>query len=44
MIEKEKNGIIFLQETKCSEYELRIIVGKFWRGCEIVVVDANGAA
>ena len=41
-IENEKLGIIFLQETKCSEDELKIIGEKVWRGCEAIVVDAKG--
>ena len=41
-IENEKLGIIFLQETKCSEDELKIIGEKVWRGNEAIVVDAKG--
>ena len=41
-IENEKLGIIFLQETKCSEDELKIIGEKVWRGSEAIVVDAKG--
>ena len=41
-IENEKPGIIFLQETKCSEDELKIIGEKVWRGSEAIVVDAKG--
>ena len=37
-------SIMFLQETKCSEEEFKIIEGKVWRGSEVVVVDAKGAA
>ena len=41
-IENEKLGIIFLQETKCSEDELKIIGEKLWQGSEAIVVDAKG--
>ena len=37
----EKLGVIFLQETKCSKIELKIIGGKVWKGCEAIAVDAN---
>ena len=43
-IELENPGIIFLQETKCSEPELKIIGGKVWRGSEAIAMDAKGAA
>ena len=36
----EKPGVVFLQETKCSEIYLKSIGGKAWKGCEIVAVDA----
>ena len=42
-IELDNPGIIFLQETKCSEAELKIIGGKVWRGSEAIAVDAKGA-
>ena len=40
----EKPSIIFLQETKCSEVELKIIGVKVWRGSEAIVVDVKGVA
>ena len=43
-IEKEKSGIIFLQETKCLEEELKSIARKIWKGCETVATDAKGVA
>ena len=43
-IENKKPGIIFLQETKCSEDELKVIGEKVWRGSEAIVVDAKGVA
>ena len=43
-IEKEKSGIIFLQETKCSEEELKSIARKIWKGCETVATNAKGEA
>ena len=36
----EKPGVVFLQETKCLESDLRSIGGKTWKGCEVVAVDA----
>ena len=39
-IELEKLGVVFLQETKFSETDLKSIGGKAWKGCEIVAVDA----
>ena len=41
-IEKEKSGIIFLQETKCLGEELTSLSQKNWKGCESVVIDARG--
>ena len=38
----EKLSIIFLQETKCYENELKTVGGKVWRGSEATVVDAKG--
>ena len=38
----EKLGIIFLEETKCSKAELKVIGGKVWRGSEATVVDEKG--
>ena len=35
---------MFLQETKYSEAELKIIGGKVWRGSEAIAMDAKGAA
>ena len=43
-IELDNLGIMFLQETKYSEAELKIIGGKVWRGSEAIAVDAKGAA
>ena len=43
-IDRDKSGIIFLQETKCSGEELASIAQKVWKGCESVAVDARGAA
>ena len=42
-IDKEKSGIIFLQETKCSGEELANIAHKVWKGCESIAIDARGA-
>ena len=41
-IELDNPGIMFLQETKCSEVELKIIGGNVWRGSEAIAVDAKG--
>ena len=38
-----KPGIIFLQETKCSKFELKVIEGKGWCGSKAIAVDAKGA-
>ena len=43
-IEKEKSGIIFLQETKFSGKELTSIAHKIWKGCESVAIDSKGVA
>ena len=43
-IENEKLGIIFLQETKCSEDEIKVIGEKILQGSELIVVDAKGVA
>ena len=40
-IELEKTRVIFLQETKCSETDLKSIGGKVRKGCETVAVDAK---
>ena len=32
-----------MQETKCSETDLKSIGGKVWKGCETVAVDAKKA-
>ena len=32
--------MVFLQETKCTELDLRSIGEKTWKGCEVVLVDA----
>ena len=42
-IHKEKLGIIFLQETKCSGEDLANIAQKVWKGCESIAIDAKGA-
>jgi len=36
--------MVLLQETKCSEEELKKIVKKFFKACEVIGVDATGAA
>ena len=43
-IDKDKSGIIFLQETKYLGEELASIAQKVWKGCESVAIDARGAA
>ena len=43
-IEKDKLGIVFLQETKRSGEELSSIAWKVWKGCESVALDARGVA
>ena len=43
-IEKEKSGIVFLQETKFSGEELLSIAQKVWKGWESVTIDARGVA
>ena len=43
-IDKEKSGIIFLQETKFSGEELANIAHKVWKGCESIAIDATGVA
>ena len=43
-INKEKLGIIFLQETKCSGEELANTAQKVWKGCESIAIDAKGVA
>ena len=40
--EKEKSGIVFLQETKCSGDDLEKIAQKVWKGCETISIDAKG--
>ena len=42
-IEKEKYGIFFQQETKCTGEELSSIAWKVWKGCESVAIDSRGA-
>ena len=39
-IEKDKSGIVFLQEKKCLGEELSSIAQKVWKGCESVALDA----
>ena len=41
-IDRDKSGIIFLREIKCSGEELASIAQKVWKGCESVAVDARG--
>ena len=41
-IEKEKSGIVFLQEIKCSGDELSSIAQKIWKGYESVAIDSRG--
>ena len=43
-IDKDKSGIISLQETKCSREELESIAQKVWKGCESVAINARGGA
>jgi exonuclease III len=40
----EKLAIVFLQETKCNMEELRNYDKFFWKGSEMVALDANGVA
>lgn len=40
-IEREKSLIIMLQETKCSEAELKEIKARIWCGCEVIATDAT---
>lgn len=42
IIRIEKLTIVFLQETKCSGEELRNYDKFFWKGVEMVALDANG--
>ena len=42
-IDKEKSGIIFLQETKCSGEDIASIAQKVWKGCESIAINARGA-
>ena len=39
----EKLRIIILQETKCSEEELKTVGGKLWRGSEIIAMKSKWA-
>ena len=39
----EKPAIVFHQETKCSGEELRNYSKFFWKGAEVIEIDANGA-
>ena len=41
-IGSEKLVIVFLQETKCSEAELKDVGKKVWHGSEAIAVDAKG--
>ena len=43
-IDKEKSGIVFLQETKCSGEDLANTAKKVWKGFESISIDARGAA
>ena len=38
----EKLGIIFLQETKCSKFELKVIGEKFGHRSEAMDANAKG--
>ena len=42
-IERDKSGIVFLQETKCLGEELASIAKKVWKGFESIAIDARGA-
>jgi len=42
-VEIEKPTIVFLQETKCSEEQLKKVSKKSWRSCEVIVMDATRA-
>ena len=42
-IESEKLVIVFLQETKCSEADLKAIGKKVWHTNEVVAIDSRGA-
>lgn len=39
----EKPTIVFLHETKCSGEELQNYSKFFWKGAEVMAIDANGA-
>ena len=41
-IKKEKSGIVFLQETKCSGEDLAKTAQIVWKGCETISIDAKG--
>ena len=41
-IVKEHPNLIMLQETKCSEEELKTIGKKIWKNCAVVASDAIG--
>ena len=43
-IETEKSVIVFLQETKCLEVDLKAIGKKVWLNSVVVSIDAKGAA
>lgn len=40
----EKPVILFLQETKCSSEDLVNFSKRFWKGAEIIALDATGAS
>ena len=40
----EKLTILFLQETKCSSEDLGNFGKRFWKGVEVMALDASGAA
>lgn len=39
----EKSAILFLQETKCSSKDLENFDKRFWKGAEVMALDATGA-
>ena len=36
--------VMFVQETKCSKQRLMKVGRRVWRNCEVVGIDAYGAA
>lgn len=39
----ERPTILFVQETKCSSEELKILGRRFWKGARVVEIDVAGA-